>query len=511
MTNDKNNIIDLFIIGGGINGVGIAADASGRGLSVTLCEQNDLASATSSASSKLIHGGLRYLEHYEFRLVREALAEREVLLKKCPHLIKPMRFVLPHLPHLRPKLMIRAGLFLYDHLARRGTLPGTKTIRIKPKHPKNPLKKTIRYGFEYSDCQVDDSRLVISNALQANALGATILTRSRCTQAVRKKGLWYITVVNDKTSTSRQFIAKSLINAAGPWVQSFIETALKQETSLTVRLIKGSHIVVPKMYVDDKAYILQNDDQRIIFVIPYQEAFTLIGTTDKEYHGAPERVSLDDEEKSYLLASVNHYFKKQLSANDIVWDYSGVRPLHGNEDESPSAITRDYSLVLQTDTENKAPLLTIYGGKITTYRKLAEAALHRLETFFPTMSPPWTENSPLFGGDIGNISFEKWAKKILSAYAWLNPKLGHRLINSYGTCIHTLLDGIHCMDDMGTCFGGNLYQAEVDYLIEKEWAQTVEDIIWRRSKCGLLLNRTQQAALSAYLISAVTYLQEKET
>lgn len=493
------DVYDLFIVGGGVNGTGIAADAQGRGLNVILCEQNDLASATSSASSKLIHGGLRYLEHYEFRLVREALAEREVLLKNAPHLIKPLRFILPHRPHLRPAWMIRIGLFLYDHLTTRNHLPGSKGVKLLAEDNDNPLNDAITYGFKYSDCRVDDSRLVVSNAISAAENGAVIHTRTRCQSAYRKNGLWHISYEDLDTGKISYCRAKALVNASGPWAQTFIESKLQTKSPRGVRLIKGSHFVVPKMYDGDQAYILQNEDQRIVFVIPYNNDFTMIGTTDKEYQGDPKDVAIDAEEKAYLLDVVNKHFSKQLTEQDIIWDWSGVRPLCDDESTSPSAITRDYTLELEADENNKAPLLSIFGGKITTYRKLSEAAVATLNPFFPTMGKPWTMDAPIPGGDIDGLDFGEWVSSVQKTYPWLNKKVLARVCNAYGTRVHNALGGAQNEAGLGEHFGAGLYANEVEYLISEEWARSAADILWRRSKLGLYLNTAQQERLAEFV------------
>lgn len=504
-SSEHAEIYDLFIVGGGVNGVGIAADAQGRGLNVMLCEQSDLASATSSASSKLIHGGLRYLEHYEFRLVREALAEREVLLKNAPHLIKQLRFILPHRPHLRPAWMIRIGLFLYDHLSTRNQLLGSKGVKLQPGEDSNPLNDSIEYGFMYSDCRVDDSRLVVSNAISAEQNGAKILTRTRCQSAYRKDGLWHISLEDVDTGKITYCRARGLVNASGPWAQKFIETKLQAKSPRGVRLIKGSHFVVPKMYDGDQAYILQNEDQRIVFVIPYNSDFTMIGTTDKEYQGDPKDVAIDDEERSYLLDVVNKHFAKQLTAEDIVWDWSGVRPLCDDESTSPSAITRDYTLELETDDDSKAPLLSIFGGKITTYRKLSEAAVAELAPFYPNMGKAWTREAPLPGGDI-EVAYDQWLDSIRKSYPWLVERHLERVCNAYGSRVHMALGGAQTAADLGEHFGADLYANEVDYLIREEWARSAEDIIWRRSKLGLYLSADQVSRLDDYVRERVPTL-----
>ena len=496
---NQADIYDLFIVGGGINGTGIATDAAGRGLSVVMCEQSDLASATSSASSKMIHGGLRYLEHYEFRLVREALAEREVLLRNAPHLIKPLRLILPHRPHLRPTWLIRIGLFLYDHLTKRGQLAASKGIPLASGQDNNPLNQTINYGFQYSDCKVDDARLVVSNAIQAQQQGAKILTRSRCQSARRKDGLWLICVEDLTTGKVQHCRARALVNAAGPWAQSFVETKMQQQSPRNIRLIKGSHFVVEKMYDGDQAYILQNEDHRVVFVIPYNKEFTLIGTTDKVFNGDPTTAAMDNEEENYLLNVVNAHFTRQLTAADIRWRYSGVRPLCDDESDSPSAMTRDYTFDLQTDDNQRAPLLCIYGGKITTYRKLAEAALAELTPYFPHMGQPWTADYPIAGGDIGDISFDQWVGHVRHHYHWMNPSLLEWLINAYGTRTYELLGNATSMADLGQHFGHNLFQQEVEFLIQREWAYNADDILWRRSKLGLHFSTQQTDALDDFV------------
>ena len=486
-------VYDLAVIGGGINGCGIAADAAGRGLSVFLCEQHDLAAHTSSASSKLIHGGLRYLEHHEFRLVREALGEREVLLHMAPHLVRPLRFVLPHRPHLRPAWMIRAGLFLYDHLGARHSLPGSRHLHFGPG---SPLKAEIGEGFEYSDCWVDDARLVVLNAMSAREHGAHIHTRTRCIGARRSKGLWHLHLQSEDGSLL-SLRARALVNAAGPWVERVLHDALHQTSAQHLRLIQGSHIVVPRLHDGDQAYILQNTDGRIVFVLPYQHRFSLIGTTDREYHGDPAAVRISDEEIDYLLAVVNAHFRKQLERRDIVGHFAGVRPLYDDAAGNPSAVTRDYHLELSSE-HDCAPLLSVFGGKLTTYRKLAEAALEQLAPFLPPMGPAWTASSRLPGAEeLDSVS--KLAEELCDAHAWLSPDLARRWADSYGTRAWQLVDDVHCLMDLGENFGAGLYAREVDYLCAEEWACDADDILWRRSKLGLFLGPMQQQRLLRYL------------
>lgn len=489
-----SEVYDLAVIGGGINGVGIAADAAGRGLSVFLCERDDLAQHTSSASSKLIHGGLRYLEHYEFRLVREALAEREVLLAKAPHIVRPMRFVLPHRPHLRPAWIIRAGLFLYDHLGKREKLPGSRGLRFGVG---SPLQAGISRGFEYSDCWVDDARLVVLNAMSAREHGAHIHSRTRCVSARRSKGLWHIHLER-ADGTLLSIRSRALVNAAGPWVARLLKDDLKQKSPYGIRLIQGSHIVVPQLYEGEHAYILQNEDRRIVFAIPYLGRFTLIGTTDREYQGDPAKVAITEEETRYLLDVVNQHFKKQISADDILRTYSGVRPLCDDESDDPSAVTRDYTLALDAHP-GEAPLLSVFGGKLTTYRKLAESALAQLAPFFPTMGGSWTATATLPGGESMD-SQEALAEALCERYGWLPNSLARRWAGTYGSRVWKLLEGVANLTDLGEHLGGGLYTREVDYLCREEWAQDAEDILWRRTKQGLFMTPGQQERLAQYLI-----------
>lgn len=496
-SNTTEALYDVAVIGGGINGVGIAADAAGRGLSVFLCEKDDLASHTSSASSKLIHGGLRYLEHHEFRLVREALAEREVLLAKAPHIVKPMRFVLPHQPHLRPAWMIRAGLFLYDHLGKREKLPGSRSLRFGPR---NPLKADLKRGFEYSDCWVDDARLVALNAIAAREHGAQVRTRTRCLNAQREDGVWAVQL--EGPAGERYTIrAKALVNAAGPWVARFIREDLKLASPYGIRLIQGSHLIVPRLYEGEHAYILQNTDQRIVFAIPYLDRFTIIGTTDREYTGDPSKVAITSEETNYILKVVNDHFKHQLTVDDVVRTYSGVRPLCNDESDNPSAITRDYTLAL-TQEPGQAPLLSVFGGKLTTYRKLAESAMVQLKPFFPQMGASWTARSPLPGGE-GMSTPQALAAELTARAPWLPADLAARWSVTYGARSWKLIEGCARLSDLGQAFGENLYSAEVDYLVREEWARSAGDILWRRTKLGLFLDDAARQALEAYLSQAV--------
>lgn len=492
MTGDPGNY-DVVVVGGGVNGTGIAMDAAGRGLKVLLCEMNDLASATSSRSSKLIHGGLRYLEHYEFRLVRQALAERESLLSNAPHIMWPMRFRLPHQPHLRPAWMIRAGLFLYDHLAKRERLPASRSIRFTAD---DPLKPEITRGFEYSDGWVDDARLVVLTARKAEELGATVLTRTRCVRAERSDDAWQITLLDTRTGDSRVVRSKVLVNAAGPWVSSLFDSTLGQQAPRMIRMVKGSHIVVPRLNRDSEAYILQNEDERIVFVIPYEDHFSLVGTTDVDYQGNPSEATISDEETRYLLNIVNHYFRHQLTADDVVWSYSGVRPLMDDEEESAQKASRDYSFEVDAP-DGAPPLLSVFGGKLTTFRKLAEAATDHLCQFFPGAKTPWTRNALLPGGDFA--SQPQLQADLLRRYPWLPELLASRLVRCYGTDSYRVLGSSSHIGDLGRHFLGTLYEREVRYLVRHEWATTAEDILWRRTKQGLYASQQQVDALDDWL------------
>ena len=489
----KDKIYDIAVIGGGINGVGIAADAAGRGLSVFLCEKDDLASHTSSASSKLIHGGLRYLEHKEFRLVREALAEREVLLAKAPHIIRPMRFIMPHRPHLRPAWLIRTGLFFYDHLGKREKLLGSNNVYFKDD---SPLNSAITRGFEYSDCAVDDSRLVVLNAMHAREKGADVVTRTRCLSAQRVEGYWVVELENAQGSFKIK--AKALVNAAGPWVAQFIKQDLQLKSPYGIRLIQGSHIVVPKLYEGDKAFIMQNDDRRIVFAIPYLDQYTMIGTTDREYQGDPSKVQITQAETDYLLEVSNAHFKKQLTQADIIWTFSGVRPLCDDESDNPSAITRDYTLALSQETHDQAPLLSVFGGKLTTYRKLAESAMQQLKAFFPEMKGSWTATEALPGGE-NMASAEQLVNEIRAQITDVSESLAKRWATSYGSRIWNILGEAVSIDQLGLSFGHGLFAKEVDYLCRFEWVTTSEDILWRRSKLGLVFAQNEIDRLDAYL------------
>ncbi len=497
--NEHNNLFDLLIIGGGINGVGIACDAAGRGLRVLLCEKNDLASGTSSRSTKLIHGGLRYLEHFEFRLVREALIEREVMLSKAPHFIWPMQFVMPLSPAHRPAWMISLGLWIYDHLGGRKRLSASKRLSLIDSPFGAPLQSQFKRGFSYADCWVDDSRLVVLNAMAASEKGAEILTHTPFVSAIRHTDHFEATLKNPDNS-ERIVRAKVLINAAGPWVSEILKEKVKIPSHSTMQLVKGSHIVVKKLFEGDNAYILQNKDNRIIFVIPFENDFSLIGTTDVSYEGDPADLNISDDEIQYLTDCVNQYFDTKIRKKDVIWSYSGVRPLYGEEADNPSAISRDYHLDLNVEG---APLLSIFGGKITTYRKLSEHALNLITPYFKGISGAWTERAPLPGGDISDADFDTFFKENLQEFSWLPPRLCLRYCHQFGTRINDVLLDCHCLEDLGKKFGDELYEREINYLITKEFAQSDEDILWRRTKLGLKFSDLEVLELKSWLQQTV--------
>ncbi len=493
-----NTPFDLLIVGGGINGAGIARDAAGRGLSVLLCEQDDLAGSTSSASTKLIHGGLRYLEYYEFRLVREALFERERLLESAPHIIWPLRFILPHEKGIRPAWFVRIGLFLYDNLAPRRKLPGTERINLA-RHPAGQaLKPGFDTAFVYSDCWVEDSRLVSLNALDAAERGAEIRVRTQVLSARRDGGTWLAAIRDRETGETREVRARALVNAAGPWVADVLNAKLGLNTRKSVRLVKGSHIVVPKLFEGDHAFILQNTDKRIIFAIPYQSRFTLVGTTDVPVETGPGKAAISDEEVRYLCDAINHAFRREIGPSDVVWTYSGVRPLYDDGSANASAVTRDYVFDLDAPG-SEPPVLSIFGGKITTFRKLAEHALDELRRFFPGMQAPWTETATLPGGDMPDADFERFLADLMRRRPFLPEGQARRMGRAYGTRVDELLGDARSWADLGEDFGGGLTAAEVDYLVRREWARTSEDILWRRSKLGLHVPAGAADRIDAYL------------
>ncbi|WP_321879553.1 glycerol-3-phosphate dehydrogenase [Burkholderia cepacia] len=477
------NRYDLLVVGGGINGAGIARDAAGRGLSVLLCEQDDLASHTSSCSTKLIHGGLRYLEYNEFGLVRKALQERETLLRAAPHIMGPLRFVMPHMPNLRPAWLIRLGLFLYDHLAKRELLPGSRGIDMRRHAAGAPLIDSIKRGFVYSDGWVDDARLVVLNALDAKERGAEILTRTKLVSAERRGDEWEARLQNADGSI-RVVHARAIANAAGPWVGELLHGALGRGAHHSVRLVKGSHIVTRRLFDHDHAYIFQNPDKRIIFAIPYEHDFTLIGTTDVEYTSDPAKVAIDRDETQYLCDSINRYFKRKISPADVHWTYSGVRPLLEDENAAnASAVTRDYRL--EMDEGAGAPLLSVFGGKITTFRKLAEEAGDMLSRALGRDAKTWTAGVALPGGDIANAKFDVFAAAFAKRHPWLPAALARRYARAYGTRAERVIDGAKSLADLGTEIAPGVHDAELRYLRDTEWATCAQDVLWRRSKLGL--------------------------
>jgi glycerol-3-phosphate dehydrogenase len=488
---------DLAVIGGGINGTGIARDAAGRGLRVVLAEQNDLASATSSASSKLIHGGLRYLEHREFRLVHAALKEREVLLRAAPHLVRPLRFVLPVNEARRSALVLRIGLLIYDWIGWRKILPGTRELDLLTDPAGAPLRNTFHHGFEYSDCFADDARLVVLNAVDAAERGAAIRTRTRCVRAERGDD-WRL-ILNARGQ--REVItARVLVNATGAWVESFAENALRLRLEPRLRLDKGSHIVVRRLYDHDRAYILQAADGRIVFAIPFQQDFTLIGTTDQSFVGDPAAVLPTGGEIDYLCAAVNEYFRSAISASDVVWAFAGVRSLYDDGANKSQDIGREYVLSLD-ERKGEAPLLTVYGGKITTYRRLAEDVLAKLAHFFPR-TRRWTAGSPLPGGDFVYDGMATLIARTERSWPFLAAEHARRLAYAYGTRVDDVLKGVSAPADLGIRFGADLTATEVRYMMTKEWAQTADDVLWRRSKLGLHLSDAQRATLDRFMAQA---------
>jgi glycerol-3-phosphate dehydrogenase len=484
--------LDLLIIGGGINGVGIARDAAGRGLEVVLVEKDDLASATSGWSSKLIHGGLRYLEHYEFRLVRESLREREVMLRLAPHLIRPLLFVLPHDASMRPVWMIRMGLFLYDHLGGRITLPGSKAVAFPHLEYGAGFKGDIRDAFVYSDCRVDDARLTLVNAMSARDKGASIHVRTRFERARRVDGAWEAEV-RDARGETRMLRARALVNTAGPWVMDALERIEGDAIKGRVRLVKGSHIVVPKVHSQGHAWILQNPDKRVVFVIPFQDKFSLIGTTDVPVPDIESARDITPDETDYLIAAVNRYLAKPVSRADVAWSYAGVRPLYDDGSPNPSQVTRDYVIKVDHD-KGAAPLLTIFGGKLTTYRCLAEESMDRLAPFFPGLKRRWTDTEKLPGGDVEH--FNRFRDEMSERYGGMGRDLVDGIVRRHGSRAPMILGAAKHLDDLGRYFGGGLTEREVGYMREHEWAQTAEDVLWRRTKCGLHMTAAEREAFA---------------
>lgn len=491
---------DLLIIGGGINGVGIARDGSGRGLRVALCEMGDLASATSSASSKLVHGGLRYLEQFEFRLVREALAEREVLLRIAPHIVRPMRFLIPHVPELRPAWMVRAGLFLYDHLSRRVTLPDSRSIDLTTSPCGADFKPGLRRGFVYSDCWVDDARLVVLNARDAADRGARILTRTRFKSATANGSGWRVVLEDTRDGRHTELQAQVLVNATGPWLSKTLNALPGAEQRHRIRLVKGSHIVVPRLYPGDHALILQNDDERVVFVIPFEHDFSLIGTTDVVVDDGPESAAVSDEEIDYLCRAVNRYLAKASGPDDVQWSYTGVRPLFDDDGGAAKAseVSRDYALELDRHGA-QPPLLSVYGGKLTTYRKLAQRALDMLAPLFPAIGPAWTAEQALPGGTLPAGGLDALVSELCSRYGAFDKELLGQLARRHGNLAADVLAGSAHGSGPDRHFGADLFAFEVDYLVNREWARTAEDVLWRRTKSGLRLDAAAAEALAAYL------------
>ncbi|MEM7270895.1 MAG: glycerol-3-phosphate dehydrogenase [Pseudomonadota bacterium] len=507
--------VDLFIVGGGVNGVGIARDAAGRGLSVTLVEMNDLASATSSGSTKLFHGGLRYLEYFEFGLVRSALEERETLLKAMPHISWPMRFVLPINPDLRiendttsmgkvlfflggrrPAWLTRLGLFLYDSLGGRKILPATRTLNLNTHAAGAPLKTKFSKAFEYSDCWVEDARLVSLNARDAAARGAEIRTRTRFVGAERESGLWKVTI--EQSGAKEVLTARAIVNAAGPWAADVLSGGMRRNSKASLRLVRGSHIVVRKLFDHDQPYFLQLDDGRIIFAIPYETDFTLIGTTDVDHEGDAAGARCSDAERDYLIEAASKFFEAKIAIDDVVWTYSGVRPLYDDGASDAKSATRDYVLEL-SDENAAAPLLSVFGGKITTYRKLAEKALSKLTPYFPETTKQWTAGAPLPGGDYPVDGSEALIAELIAAYPFLDARWAQRLQRAYGRDAFELLGDAASASDLGRDYGATLTEREVEWLRTHEFAETAEDIVWRRSKLGLIMTSDQIAALDADL------------
>jgi glycerol-3-phosphate dehydrogenase len=494
----SEQIHDIFVIGGGINGCGIARDAAGRGFSVVLAEMNDLASGTSSAATKLIHGGLRYLEHYEFRLVREALMEREVLWASAPHIIWPLRLVLPHHKGLRPAWFLRLGLFVYDHLGGRKLLPATKTLDMRSDPAGKPLKPLYSTAFEFSDCWVNDARLVVLNARDAAERGARIMTRATVTSARNEDGVWQVEVRHAATGAKETVRARLLVNASGPWVDQVLSGKLGQNRVGHVRLVQGSHIVVKKLYEHDRCYFFQNGDGRIIFCIPYEDEYTLIGTTDQDFEGDPKDVRISDGEIDYLCQCASEYFARPVTRADMVWSYSGVRPLYADGASKAQETTRDY-VIKTSGKASDAPLINVIGGKLTTYRRLAESALEKIEDLIGAKGGRWTATAKLPGGDFAPTGYADVVAALKRDYPFLDLRYARRLVRLYGTLARTILGIAKSYADLGRHFGDDLYEAEVTYLMEREWAQTTDDVLWRRTKRGLHGDAIKIADLASFM------------
>ncbi|MDH3693928.1 MAG: glycerol-3-phosphate dehydrogenase [Gammaproteobacteria bacterium] len=494
---DSESVYDILVVGGGINGVGIARDAAGRGLKVSLCEQDDLASHTSSASSKLVHGGLRYLEYYEFGLVRKSLKEREVVLRLAPHIVWPLKLALVHDAGQRPAWMIRLGLFLYDHLGGRELLPSCEGIDLHQHVAGHPIESRFKKGFVYSDCWVQDARLVVLNAMDAVERGAEVLTRTKCIKATRKENSWHAEL-QCADGVNRTISTRCIVNAAGPWVTDFIDGGLRLPRENGIRLVQGSHIVVPRMFEHEYAYLFQNADKRVVFIIPYEQKFTLIGTTDVDYQGDPADVEISAAEISYLCAAANRYFKQKLTAADVVSSYAGVRALVDDGSDDASAVTRDYRLELDT-VEGNAPLLSVFGGKLTTYRKLAEHVMDELKDVLSISAAPWTAHAPLPGGDIDNVDFAGFLKSFRERHSWLPAELAWRYARNYGTRAESIIGDAQSLNQLGKKICADLYEVEARYLVKHEWARTADDILWRRTKLGLLVSGDDVQCLNEWL------------
>jgi glycerol-3-phosphate dehydrogenase len=492
-----SKVHDIFVIGGGINGCGIARDAVGRGYSVFLAEMNDLASGTSSAATKLIHGGLRYLEHYEFRLVHEALKEREVLWKSAPHIIWPLRLVLPHHKGLRPAWFLRLGLFVYDYLGGRQLLPSTTTLDMRSDIAAKPLKPIYTTAFEFSDCWVNDARLVVLNAQDAAGRGATIVTRAAVTSARKEDGVWQVEV-RHASGEAQMVAARLLVNAAGPWVDQVLSGTLGQNSDGNVRLVQGSHVVVNRLYEHDRCYFFQNGDGRIMFVIPYEDEFSLIGTTDLDYTGDPSDVRISEAEIDYLLSAASEYFSRPVTRDDIVWTYSGVRPLYADGASKAQETTRDY-VIKTVGSNGDAPLVNVIGGKLTTYRRLAEAVLEKVEDLLGAKGPVWTRDATLPGGDFPPTGYDDAVAALKRDFPFLDLRYARRLIRLYGTLARRILGIAKSYAELGKHFGDDLYEAEVRYQMDHEWARTSDDVLWRRTKRGLHLDRIDVGALDAFM------------
>lgn len=487
-------MFDLLVIGGGINGTGIARDAAGRGLKVLLCEKDDLAQHTSSSSTKLIHGGLRYLEHYDFALVRKALMERETLMRAAPHIIWPMRFVLPHHKELRPAWLVRLGLFLYDNIGGRKILPPTRVLRRKSSDKFTPLEARFTLAFEYSDCWVDDARLTVLNAVDAGEKGAEIAVGTQCMGMRRADDAWAVTLRNPDGS-ERNIKARAVVNAAGPWVDDIVDQAFDTKMNKRVRLVKGSHIIVNKLYEGDHAYFFQTGDGRIIFAIPYENnEFTLIGTTDVPFTGDNDKVFISQDEIEYLCKAASEYLERDISPDDVVSTYSGVRPLYDDHSANASAVTRDY--VLSLETEGGAPILSVYGGKITTYRKLAEHTLKLLKPYVAGNGKMWTEKSILPGGNIPDADFNAYYENCKGLYPWLAHDVLRRMLRTYGSRMDRVIGGASDMAELGKCYGAGLFQADIDYLYTYEYARKIEDVLYRRTKLGLHMTDSEIATVT---------------